>query len=206
VSDADSSYRTVRAHSLERTIVFTDAAVAIALTLLVLPLVDLVPDIGDESLLTLLSEHWSDLFSFVLSFFVIANLWTVHRDIYQLVLDYDGVLVALNFLWLLAVVFLPFPTALLTVEGQVTSGGAVLYLGTLLANALLALAQGWWIGRHPGLWRPHVTPALLRHRFRAGTAVCLVEALATGVAAVNARWGLSTLLLLVVVGRLTRER
>ena len=60
---------------LERLIFFTDAVTAIAITLLILPLVSIVPahPAGNESVWPLLVDHASQLGSFVLSFLVIAR-------------------------------------------------------------------------------------------------------------------------------------
>ena len=72
MSDAETmaaSVREAREHTLERTLTFTDAAVAIALTLLVLPLVDVAGEVGDSLCLArCIADHWQDFFSFVLSY------------------------------------------------------------------------------------------------------------------------------------------
>ena len=66
MSDAETmgaSVREAREHTLERTLMFTDAAVAIALTLLVLPLVDVAGEVGDSSVWDVITDHWQDFFS-----------------------------------------------------------------------------------------------------------------------------------------------
>jgi hypothetical protein len=73
---------------LDRFVTFIDAVVAIAITLLVLPLVDLArtsanpTDLGD-----LLSPHGGLIFSFLLSFTVIARLWLGHHALLLLLLS-----------------------------------------------------------------------------------------------------------------------
>ena len=53
-----------------------DAVVAIAITLLVLPLAEMTVDLGaDQSVADLLDEHQAELLAFPLSFVVIARLW-----------------------------------------------------------------------------------------------------------------------------------
>ena len=141
-----------RTRTLERITAFTDAAVAIALTLLVLPLATFA-DAGTarQSLGDLLAEHRGDIVSFAVSFLVIALFWSDHRQLYESLVDYDEWLLTLNTFWLLMVVFLPFPTARLVVESRMRTDSAVFYLGTMLVISLIAIAQTWWVGRRPAL-------------------------------------------------------
>jgi TMEM175 potassium channel family protein len=138
--------------TLQRVTAFTDAVVAIALTLLVLPLVNIADKSrGDESLAELLGRHRGDLFAAIVSFLIIEQFWRTHRQLYEGLVDYDEGLIALNSFWLMIVLFLPFPTARLFTETRLRTDSAVLYLGTMLVISLLALAQLWWVGRHPRL-------------------------------------------------------
>ena len=68
-------------HGFERLITFLDAVVAIAITLLVLPLVDVSADVDHYgSVRDLLRENQADIWAFLLSFAVIARLWFVQHD------------------------------------------------------------------------------------------------------------------------------
>jgi TMEM175 potassium channel family protein len=51
--------------------------------------------------------------------------------------------------WLAAIVFLPFPTAL--IADGIDGGFAALYIGTLLAVSLLSLLIANYLARHPEL-------------------------------------------------------
>jgi uncharacterized membrane protein len=204
VSDAETvpaSARDARHHTLERTIMFTDAAVAIALTLLVLPLVDVAQEATRGSVGEVLAEHWQDFFSFVLSFLVVSKLWSVHRALWEVLDDYDGLLFALNSYWLLTIVFLPVPTALLSTESGLSPTGTLLYLGTLVATSTLMAAQTWVILRRPRLRRPYATDAVLHDRMGGSIRALLVQVVALGVAFVEPEWGLFTLLLMIVIDR-----
>src|SRR3712207_2209345 len=77
------SLRRVRTdRGLDRLVTFLDAVVAIAITLLVLPLVDVIPDEGrDVDLGALLADEAGRFGAFALSFAVIAQLWLVHHRI-----------------------------------------------------------------------------------------------------------------------------
>jgi uncharacterized membrane protein len=129
--------------SAERLVFFTDAVVAIALTLLILPLVDLVPQASRSGLdlSELLRENLPELGSFLLSFVVIFRFWWAHHQLFRHVSGLSGPLVAWNLLWLLSIVLLPWPTAIITAY-ETSPGSVALYIGTLVlsSGSLTALA------------------------------------------------------------------
>ncbi|MFD0593421.1 TMEM175 family protein [Catellatospora coxensis] len=102
--------------SLARLTAYTDGVVAIALTLLVLPLVDTARDAQTESVRDLVREHAGDFAAFVMSFAVVSLFWMVHRRVFDNLVDVGEGIMLLNSMWLLGVVFLPVPTAVLTYE------------------------------------------------------------------------------------------
>jgi uncharacterized membrane protein len=120
----------------ERLVFFTDAVVAIAITLLVLPLVDAVGEAMDarRSAVEVITDNLSQFFSFLLSFAVIARLWTAHHRLFDGVATASRRVVALNMLWLLTIVVLPFPTELVGGHSE-DRFTAVLYIGTILASS-----------------------------------------------------------------------
>jgi uncharacterized membrane protein len=167
--------------ALDRVTAFTDAAVAIALTLLVLPLVDVAHEAADTSVAELLRGHQEDFLAFVLSFFVVVLFWRVHRRLLEPVVRLDETLLALNSLWLLGVVFLPVPTAMLTVEGKAERSATLLYMGNLLFVATMGLGLAGWIRRHPILHEPESAPIMRRH-LHSSLIVCAVMAVVTALA------------------------
>lgn len=120
----------------ERLVYFTDAVVAIAITLLVLPLVDAVGEAVDarRSAAEVVTDNISQFFSFLLSFAVIARLWTAHHRLFDGVATAPGRVVGLNMLWLLTIVVLPFPTEMVGGYGE-DRFTVVLYIGTILASS-----------------------------------------------------------------------
>jgi hypothetical protein len=71
------------AHDTGRLLGFSDAVVAIAATLLVLPLLDIVRDrTSEEEIGAILRQNRSAFFAFVLSFVVIYRFWLVHHMIF----------------------------------------------------------------------------------------------------------------------------
>lgn len=138
----------------DRLIAFSDAVVAIAMTLLVLPLVDLPGDIADGTNLgDVLSGAQNELIAFGVSFLVIWRLWVEHHRIFQHYRAADHATITLNFVWLATIVVLPFPTALLstTVSGH---GAEPLYLAVLLVSSLMLVGLTWRVRHRPELGDP----------------------------------------------------
>jgi uncharacterized membrane protein len=119
----------------ERLTFFSDAVVAIAITLLAIDLP--VPEgTSSEELLAALSANSYEYLAFVISFLVIANHWTIHHRTFGWVRRVDGPVIRLNLFWLLLVVVNPFLTRVLT-EGDTN----VLRFGMYAAaQALMMLA------------------------------------------------------------------
>ena len=138
------------AASVERLVFFSDAAVAIALTLLILPLMDGVGDAAREGLdaFGYLSQNLSALFSFVLSFVIIARFWRGHHHLFTGIEREAPGLFWLNMLWLLSIVFLPVATA---ITGAMPSARPqlVVYIGTMLVAASSLTMMQLVIRRHP---------------------------------------------------------
>ena len=136
---------------LERIVVFADAVVAIACTLLVLPLVDFATKDAAVPVERLLSDHLGQIGAFALSFAVIARLWVAHHRLFEGVGAYDTMLIWLTLVWLFTVAFLPFPTAILARESGY--GASMLYVGTLLLSSLALTAATAWVSAHNALQR-----------------------------------------------------
>jgi uncharacterized membrane protein len=202
-SDADASVDSApesavpaeRARRFDRLINFSDGVVAIAATLLILPLVDTATALSGSTVGELLSADRSELFAFGLSFIVICRFWIIHHHVYRHAIDYSAPLAWINIAWLLCIVFLPFPTELLgksNEHGRLVDG---LYIGTMLVATLANLAAGWIIARSPELRRAdsHHDMSLMGAGFAFGT-----MALAFVIAITVPRIGLYALLVFLV--------
>jgi uncharacterized membrane protein len=116
---------------------FSDGVLAIAITLLVLYLK--VPTPGSTSLWSALWRQWPDYLSFLISFVIIGIYWANHHYMFKLIARTNHWLNLLNTLFLLCIVFLPFPTDVLAAYVRVPGNqlNAVLfYVGTLMACAI----------------------------------------------------------------------
>jgi uncharacterized membrane protein len=116
-------------HSLERMIFFSDAVIAIMLTLLALELpVPHVPDAGH--LWGSFVDHKSEYIAFLISFSVIAATWTAHHTLFTYVARSDQALITLNLLTLFGYVLVPWASKTL---GEVeNSAGVVVYAAAMV--------------------------------------------------------------------------
>src|SRR5215213_3325661 len=137
-----------REGSVERIILFSDGVLAIAITLLILPLTE-IHAAEAATLADMVVENGAELGAFALSFAVIANYWTIHHDLFRPLRHHNGGIVLLNMFWLAAIVFLPFPTAL--IADGIDGGFAALYIGTLLVVSVLSLLIASYLAHHPEL-------------------------------------------------------
>ncbi|MCB5905915.1 TMEM175 family protein [Streptomyces pinistramenti] len=137
----------------ERLVLFTDAVTAISITLLVLPLVDLVPEVASahEDASEVITGHLSQLWSFLLSFAVIANIWREHHRAFSSVTMLTRSLTAWNMGWLLSVVVLPLPTEMIGAFGGHDRFVGAFYYSTLLAGMVCRLAMLRILKTTPGL-------------------------------------------------------
>ncbi|WP_426565137.1 TMEM175 family protein [Angustibacter sp. McL0619] len=164
-----------RERDLDRLLTFVDAVVAIAITLLVLPLVELTSDVtGGDSVADLLHAHLSQLWSFLLSFVVIARLWFAQHRAMRHVMAANARLGHLLAVWMLTIVFLPFPTALVASAGE-QPATKILYVGTIALSTLTLAVIDALVLRHPEL-TDGIAPTGLRSAVT--SAVLLLIALA----------------------------
>ena len=139
-----------RERDLERVLTFVDAVVAIAITLLVLPLAEVGSEARDTPVAELLAEHWLDILGFLLSFTVIARLWLGQHRIVSSLVKQDSVVVYLLLTWTLTIVFLPFPTTLVA-DTNNDPLSKLLYIGTMSVSSILLALLAWRIGRDRSL-------------------------------------------------------
>jgi uncharacterized membrane protein len=101
----------------DRLTLFSDAVVAIAITLLAIDLP--VPEgVTVEEFWASVRHNDGHYAAFLISFFAISAAWRDHHDIFQYVRRVDSRLRTLNTVWLLMIVLNPFATKLLTAPGN----------------------------------------------------------------------------------------
>jgi uncharacterized membrane protein len=155
----------------ERLLAFSDGVIAIALTLLVLPLAELVPETQEPtgSGLSIVTDNLAPIGSFVLSFAVIARFWAAHHRVFDEAPRVSPRVVWINTLWLFTVVVLPFPTEML---GTFTVDPFTLrfYVATLFASSALLTVMTVLVARS----RPAEDRARAARMGSGGTAALLL--------------------------------
>jgi uncharacterized membrane protein len=157
----------------DRLVTFSDAVVAIAMTLLGLPLVDLVPEAAAEGSapVDIVLDNLVPIGSFVLSFLVIFRIWWVHHQLFTGVEVLSPFVMKANVVWLLSLLAVPFPAELVATYGD-DAFVLAFYIGVLLVSSvsLAAMAVGLdRIGQPPEPAGP-LLPGIL------GNALCLAAA------------------------------
>ncbi|GAA0728268.1 TMEM175 family protein [Sphingomonas japonica] len=104
---------------LERTTFFSDAVFAIAMTLLIVEVkLPHIPHATGEELGQALLNLIPNYIGFLVSFSVLGRFWIVHHEVMGVLKGTNRRLIAVNLLLLLAVAFMPFPTAVISEHVQ----------------------------------------------------------------------------------------
>ncbi|MBN9241073.1 MAG: hypothetical protein BGO97_15280 [Micrococcales bacterium 70-64] len=193
-------------HGYGRLVGFSDGVVAIAITLLILPLVDAASDFtGDVE--SFVVEHLGKLLVFFLSFAVIGNFWLVHHRMWDRVTGYTSGLLWSNLLWLLSIVFLPFPTALLASSAGPDRATYGLYVGTMVVTTAAELLMQWIIVRHPELQADDARGTLSVGGYVVSTGIMVFALLLAVIFPAFGLWGLALFALSgPVQGAIARSR
>jgi uncharacterized membrane protein len=126
--------------AFERVIFFSDAIVAIAITLLALDLkLGIEPDhpVSFSDLLL----PWRNYLAFVLSFINIAGFWRTHHNAFVYINKMDDRMMFLNICWLFLVVTLPFATTLVSAHFGETP---VIFLYSMNVFGLAIIQNSIW--------------------------------------------------------------
>jgi uncharacterized membrane protein len=120
-----------------RIVAFSDGVFSIAITLLVLN-IGIRKGLTEGQIDDALWDQRDLFFAYAISFAVIGRFWLVHHRFFSEVRAFDGRLIALNLVYLGAVVLIPFSSELLGEYGGTTTV-VVFYSVNLAAVVLLGL-------------------------------------------------------------------
>jgi uncharacterized membrane protein len=188
---------------LDRIVFFSDAVFAIAITILVLDI--RVPEgLSPAELPAQLLDLVPRYVSYVISFLVLAIYWQAHHRVFKPITGYDGTLVWLNVLFLMAVAFLPFPTSLLG-EYSEEQVSVVIYAFNAAVASLLLVAISWYATSNHRLVGPDLDDEENRIRRVQGLAVPVVFLLSIGVSFFSPIAAMYSWLLLSVTDPLLRR-
>ncbi len=125
---------------VERLAFFSDAVFAIAITLLIIEFK--VPPITKEStldsVLEQLNELRPELFSLLISFYLIAFYWRLHHYLFKHIHNYNDGIVIANFFLLLPIIFFPFTSAFVATSLEHNPAIVVLSVRLFLINNITA--------------------------------------------------------------------
>lgn len=184
---------------------FIDASVAIALTLLILPLMESVAEITDAGEVTLggwLHENVASLIAFVVSFVIIAMFWIMHHGLFAHVSQVSGTLTWLGVGWLLTVVWLPVVTALSVKVTSHDPGIKALYIGSMVLTSLMLVIIALYVRAHPELH--DLSSIELAHHLGAVIAMAVLFAVAMAISLLVPASSYFPLFILVLTGWLVR--
>lgn len=156
--------------NLDRTVYFSDAVIAIAMTLLAIELPVPTGTTSAEVWHSFAHNFEDDYQGFLISFVVIAAFWYQHHRFFQVVARADTRLLMTNLLGLLAIVLVPFATKVLSAQNDFALG-PVFYSSVMLlwcvGYVLMVL-----VADRGGLWREG-TPSTARNNMIFGACSAL---------------------------------
>jgi uncharacterized membrane protein len=187
-------------NGLERLVFFSDAVVAIAITLVVLPLVDSARSLDGRPASVFLQLNATGLLAAAISFGVIGGFWREHHRMFSAATGYTRQVMGLNLYWLCGIMAVPVVT-ILVVSGTGKDRLALgLYLGVITVVRIVLMAEDVLLARANLAGTRHVGGhMLLRH-------LVPIALLAVALAAtmVIPAWGMWPVLVLVLQRPLRR--
>lgn len=170
---------------LERLIFFSDAVFAIAITLLALEIQLPAEATGltNRQLFESLMSLWPKYLSFFISFLVIGNFWIAHHRRYRFITRYDTRLLLLNLFVLMSIAFIPFPTAVLSENGNLTA--TVFYALSISVTGLLSALLWWYASVENRLLETQFETSVARRNLWSILTVPTVFLISIGIAFIN---------------------
>lgn len=145
-----------RSRGVDRLINFSDAVVAVAVTVLALPLIDFRPEQG-QTVYDMLLDNAGRLLAFLFTFAVVAIMWAVHNRVLNGIRSYDGFIFWLNTAWLALIALLPWFSSLygegsdLSADRSNRPDAAIVYWLALALLSVIGSLMDWHLRRNPQL-------------------------------------------------------
>jgi len=152
----------------DRLVTLSDGVVAIALTLLILSIqvpsskgLQQNPD-SVSALWNALGSTFDGWISYLISFYVIAQFWTIHRKLFRGIRGHRGGLAGWNFVFLLTISVMPFTSALIGRYSENPLSVIIFSCNLILAN--VAIHSMLTFSRHYGLLNERGETVLASYR------------------------------------------
>lgn len=168
---------TRRTSSNDRLLLFSDAIIAVTITLLALDI--RLPDgdelLSDHQLIGQIADMGPRIFAYALSFLVIGSFWAAHRRRFEYISRSHTGLIWLNFLFLLSLGLIPFATDVLAENDGLTA--TVVYAALVALVSLLLASIGFFAHRRGLVDEQLVTPSELQLLPSLGTAAVFLASI-----------------------------
>jgi uncharacterized membrane protein len=177
-----------------------DGVFAIAMTLLVLNLdiPQLVYPVPDATMQNILIGLGPKLFTYALSFILLAIFWRVNHSQFYHIKRANTTLLWITIIWLLFVGLVPFSTSLTGEYGYLTSAQVFFSLNLLFIGSLSALI--WYYATERNLIGDELSFKEIMNIRRLNLVLPVVSLLALGMAFINPSWsGLSYALIPIIL-------
>ena len=138
----------------ERMLNFSDGVVAVAATVMVLPVVDLEGPTRLHEVSDIIRDHAPLIAGYFTAFLIVVLIWLAHHRVMARLEAYDTTVMLLNAGWLATIAFFPWCTELIGEASGFRYGVGPLFFGTLAVNTLMLLLITWHARRFPDLLRP----------------------------------------------------
>ncbi|MFG2659840.1 TMEM175 family protein [Streptomyces sp. NPDC048425] len=172
-----------------RFLALSDGVFAIAMTLLALD-ITLPAGLNPAGFERALGDVVPNLWSYAISFLVIAAFWRGHHEMFRYTREVDGTVIRLGLLGLGLIALMPFPTTLLAEYGDQPQAVAV-YSGAVAAMGAAQLALAVVLWKRPWLGGEALPDPVARNDVADLASVVLVFAVAVPLAFVSptgAKW------------------
>lgn len=164
---------------------FSDGVLAIVITLLVLEIhVPSIEGASDAVLWAALRALWPKIAAWAVSFVFVLVFWVSHHYYFQRIKQIDRGLLWLNGIFLLAICFTPFPTALVG-EYPGSHVAAAMLAGAFFLTASSFVFMRWYGYHYAGLVDEQLSAAQRMRQLRRGLLAPGLYLAATLIALVN---------------------
>lgn len=183
---------------LDRIVFFSDAVIAIAITLLVIEITP--PEIESELVNTQLANQvlamWPKYLGFVVSFWVIASYWVVHHRMFRIITNYNRSMMYINLLFLMFIAFMPYTTALLF-EYPAQTITVIMYAGLVAAIGFTLFWLWTYVTHDKRLVGDHVTQSTIKSIAKNMLITPVMFLISMPIALINPLWAMYSWILLV---------
>ncbi|MBU1670788.1 MAG: DUF1211 domain-containing protein [Actinobacteria bacterium] len=198
--------------SLDRIQSFSDGVFAVAITLLILDVrLPTVPrgTTDNAALARALGNQWPHYVAYVISFLVIGAFWMGHHQLFNRLARHDQLFAWLNVIFLMGIVFIPYPTSILSEYGE-TRVATIFYAASLVTCGLLNLLLGAYASWHGRLLKKDVQMSEIRDSVLSNVTYIFVFAASIGIAFISPDWAkyswLAIIPLNIVVNHFVQRR